>query len=200
MKKLQFLVILVCFTSLLPGQALALSLSLSANPPVIKPTFPGNLTNVVLDISGLTAGGPDSLGAFDLDVTFDDSVLELHSVIFGTSLGDEGLGEAITFVDSSTAGVVGLDEVSLLFDFELDAIQGESFTLANIILRGIAKGSSNLGLENVVLSDAFGFQLPDPTLQGANVSVPEPATLFLLASGFAAMGLWRVRARRLRKK
>jgi hypothetical protein len=186
------------FWMLVPcGQAMAVSLSLE---PASETAILGDEINFLLNISGLTAGGPDSLGAFSLDVTYDPMILAFSTVTFGNYLGDLDplLFEADAYFDDSIPGVLYLDEVSFLSDLELDLLQPADFSLASLKFTGIGLGVSNVVLKNVVLVDALANELINPTLGDGSVTVtpvPEPATILLLAVGIGGLGF--VRRRRL---
>lgn len=62
--------------------------------------------HVDLDISGLTTGWSDSLGAFAMNITFDGNILAFDSVGFGNFLGDPPFFEADIYFDDSLPGVV----------------------------------------------------------------------------------------------
>ena len=194
MRKLLLLLILMCSTVLVAGQALAVTVSLD---PVSQTIVPGGTAMVDLNISGLGDFTAPSLGAFDLDVTFDNSIVSFTDVTFGTFLGDPGLGEAIALVDFSTGGLL---ELSLLSSITLDAIQPAGFTLATLEYTGIGVGTSPLNLENVILSNALGFVIPNPTLVNASVTVlPVPGTFLLMATGLLSLAgcSWRRRKKQV---
>jgi hypothetical protein len=190
MKKLFYLFILLC--AMVPApQAAAVLLSVL---PSSQSIGVGEPANVDLVVSGLGDLAAPSLGAFALDLTFAETVLAFDSVMFGTLLGDESLGDAVTGVDTSIAGVVGLDEVSLLSVSELNGLQPGEFTLASLIFTGSSAGFSDLVLDNVVLSDATGFVIADPTIAEARVDVvPEPLNILLLVAAMAGAAVfgWR---------
>lgn len=136
----------------------ALAVSLSFVP---EPSIPEVLA-VDIVISGLKAGGPPSLGAFDLDVSFDPAVLSPTDVTFGPFLGDPGLFEALTDFNFFP-GVVDLAEVSLLSPADLDALQPASFSLAALTFDRIGVGDDRLAFSQVTLDDAFGNKIPEPS-------------------------------------
>lgn len=191
MKKLSFLLTILCFSTFLTQETRAITLSLT---PASQIKVPGGIAHVFLDVTGLTAGGPDSLGAFSLDITFDPNILSFGSAVFHNFIGDPDLDQSLfyttsletdIFVDSSTPGNVYLDELSLLLPSDLDSRQADSFRLANLsFVCGPNLGLSDVVMQNVVLSDAFGTTFSNPTLRNASVNVvPEPATLLLVGCG-----------------
>ncbi len=185
MKKFLVLATLLYFSTLSVGRVDAISLSLD---PVSQAILPGGTAAVDLSISGLAAGGAPSLGAFRVEVTFDPSILTFDSVAFGGFLGfPTDPFETDVFVDTTLPGAVLLDEFSFLFDFELDALQPDAFTLASLSFTGSGLGVGTLGYGLVDLSDGIGFTLT-PSLTTASVSVvPEPGTFLLLASGIVGL-------------
>lgn len=206
-KQLSFFVLvgIISMLRIWAGSALAVTLSLEPGSQVI---LPSETTTVKLNIAGLGPFAAPSLGAFGVEVIFDETILSFDSVTFGDRLGipdgDYGVGidppfETDIFVDSSLPGVVLLDEVSFLFDFELDALQPTSFTLATLTFTGLAGGSTILDFGLVDLSDALGSTITPTRLEAANVNVvPEPATWMLLATGLFSLLVRQVLKRRER--
>lgn len=192
----------------MPASALILSLQ-----PTVQTAVPTDNISLDLVVSGLNAGGPDSLGAFDLDIGFDAAALTFQGYSLGASLGDIGLGEAFDFSFGDLGGgLVNLAEVSLLeadsgscffcFSPFLDDIQSDTFTLATLdfSVDVLAVGSSTSVFFDTVyaLGDGFGLALgldgiSNAVIENPRASVPEPTTLALMALGLIGVGVVRRR-------
>ena len=192
MKRLYILLMLLSFTCLIAGNTFAVTLSYE---PSAQSISLGDPASIDLNISGLGDFAAPSLGAFLVEVTFDDSVLAFNSVTYGPFLGDPLDPLETDIMTTAAPGMVSLDEFSFLFDFELDALQPDSFTLASLSFTGDNVGVSNLGFGLIDLSDAVGSTIVDPLLEPGSIRVspaqaPEPSILFLLVSGMAGFAFW----------
>lgn len=141
--------------------------------PSIQTVNLGDQAIVSLDVSGLGSGSAPSVGAFDIDLSFDSSILALNSVVFGDPvLGDQldlfSLGSI--FGTTSGAGTVNVFQISLDFPDDLNLLQADAFTLATFTFDTVAAGSSLLGLTLNALGDADGLSL-EATLSGGSVNV-----------------------------
>lgn len=146
---------------------------------------------------------PPSLGAFDLNLTFDPGLVAFVS----ESYGDPALGDQLgLFVPSLTfttpaPGLVNLFQLSFDFPSDLESLQASSFTLVTLQFDAIAAGTMPLLLDAVTLSDAFGGSL-DAQVSGSSVTiggapgVPEPGTASLI---LVALGVGAVRRRTSRR-
>jgi len=166
--------------------------------PVSQDVSLGNLVSVDLVISGL-GNGPDNLalGAYDLDISFDSTILKFVSADFGTGLG--GPNSSVTYADSPTLGLIDICEISGLPSPTLNSSQLDIFTLVTLNFDTIFAGKSYLKVldasidPNFYLGDADAAVL-SAELQGGEINVngtapvPEPATILLLASGLG--GAW----------
>jgi hypothetical protein len=167
--------------------------------------FAANGDSVSLDliISDLGDFGPDSLGAFDIFVEFDRSVLSFTSYMLGGFLGDSGSGEAIDASGGAGGNAVNIAETSLLSTLDLDGLQPGSFTLAtltfNVTDLAVGETTQLSILPDAVLADAAGLRLPvnggSSAVVEGRASVPVPGTLMLLLS--ALCGLRVVRRKHL---
>ncbi len=165
--------------------------------PAAQDVFLGDQAMVDLVISGLGSGMAPSLGAFDLAIGFDPTIIALNSFSFGDQLDIWGLG---SFQDSfldSVGGTLYLYELSLDLPDELDTFQADTFVLASLTFDTLALTTSFLnilpppGLTEPFFGDANGDPLA-VDLNGGSITViprdgtapvPEPATILLLGSG-----------------
>lgn len=150
------------------------AIQLSVQPGFIN-VAPGAGVDVSLVISGLGDGVAPALGAFDLNLAFDTSVLTYDSVTFG----DSGLGNQLALnvpsVDGDSfdagLGVLNLFSVSLDSVSDLESLQAGSFVLASLHFTASGLGLSGLTLSDIILSDAVGADLIADTIRGGSVEV-----------------------------
>jgi hypothetical protein len=136
----------------------------------------GQTVNENVVISGL--GLPPEVGAFDLGVSYDPTLLRPTGITFGDFLGDPLQFEALTASNLSFApNIVEGAEVSLLSNAQLDALQLPSFTLFTIDFLGIGNGAAAFQYAGGPVDDGNGS-----LIFGTKSIVPEPNTLLLLGS------------------
>lgn len=189
--------------SLLGVSATATTLSLD---PVSTTVSVGADFEVAVVISGLGNGVAPSLGAYDLTIGFDPSVLAFGTVSFGDPTWGDVLGPVLGSITGSaldaSGGTVNLFGVSLDSPAEVDALQPDQFILATLRFTGAADGISPLDLNVHDLGDAGGAPLPDLAPWGASVTVasthPVPdggdeaiAGVLALALLTGLLGCWR---------
>lgn len=178
--------LLLLATLLLALRSDAVTIALAPNA---VSTSVGGTFSLDLVVSGLGDGAAPSLGSWDLDVVFDESLLSLDDVTFGTLLG--GPGDATQEALAAGAGTWNVAEISLLLPEELDGLQPGSFVLATLAFSALAEGTSAVALANGVAGDGLGDALA-LALVGAQVEVvPEPGTALLVASALLGFARWR---------
>jgi hypothetical protein len=194
-RRLALILLLLLSPALAQANSTPLTLSLVASDP--GPIATGNLLEVEIWVSGLTAGGSPSLGNFDIDLSFDGGVLSAQSVVFGSELAVSPFGSLQT--SFLGAGLVQLEETAFAPPGDLDASQGSSFVLATLSFLATAAGTTGIDFAAAVLGDGFASPFTNLTFEPLDLTVvvPEPAVLPLLALGFAALGAARRTSRRL---
>lgn len=137
--------------------------------PVSQNIAVGGTAFVNLNISGLGAGAAPSLGGWLANIAFNNSIITIGNadVTFGTNL-DLGVFGAIRGVDTTTAGLLKIDEVSFEDASALNAAQPAAFTLATLKFIGVTPGTSTLTFSRLELSNELGFPL---TAQSATASI-----------------------------
>ena len=127
------------------------------------------------------------VGAFDLDLGFDDTVLAYAGYSLGDQLGNVSLGEAIDMSSGDLgSGIVDFAEVSWISDL---SFQADSIVVVTVSFTAVAEGSSGLNISIDELGDNFGDPITASVNNGSVVVVPEPVTLALMA--LAGVGLIR---------
>lgn len=176
-----------------PARAILLGLD-----PASQTVGIGDPVQVDLNVSGLGDLSAPSLGAWDVDVGFDPTILGFTGATFSTELDLFGFGSLNGAFD--LGGVVDIFEVSLDLPSDLDSLQTGAFTLATLSFDALAAGVSALSLSVDDLGDSLGDRLVADQVSGASVTVtapvtvPEPGTLALF--GLGLVGLAALRRRR----
>lgn len=141
----------------------------------------GGATTVDLSISGLTPG--PALGAFDVTLSFNPSVVGLKSetlgdpLLGGDQLDPEGFGVISNVITGS--GSVEFQDLSLDDSSALTSLQPSSFTLGTLTFTGLAAGTSALTASDVILSDPSGEAISaftdagTLTVTGTTMAAPE---------------------------
>jgi len=164
--------------------------------PVDQTVALGDSVSVDIRVSDL---GDDILTGFDLDISFDDSILGFDSFSFGTGLDTFGFG-TINDVFDWGGGLVNIFELSFDFDEDLELFQPNDFVLGTFNFSTLSMGTSALDTTFANLSGGFvfdpdlGFEVASVVqadLQSGTITVPEPGILLLFITGLLGMGILR---------
>jgi hypothetical protein len=154
--------------------------------PVSQTVEVGDTLSVAIVVSDL---GGEIVSAYDLDVTYDTSILLATDVTFGSLLGDESFFEVFNDFDLSAPGVVDFAQLSLLSDFELMSMQPDSFVLAAIEFQAIGAGTSSLDFVEPLDIVGLGASIIDvDPVSGSVTPIPEPHAALVFAFGALLVG------------
>jgi len=152
----------------------------------------GQSFEVTIAIDGLGDQSAPSLGAYDITLNYDASLLTYGGIVYDSSQMDLGAG---SFTQTSTgAGSVNLIELSFDSIATLDSQQSDAFTLATLTFYTADYGTSALSFGTVVLSDAAAGALVTSTVPGSVTisAIPIPGVVLFPS---ALLGLAWVRRR-----
>jgi hypothetical protein len=138
---------------------------------------PGGSATVNLNISGL--GNGTSLGAFDVNVGFNSSVISFNSTTFGDPmLGDQLDLEGFGTIDGTTPGTSTVEafDISLDSPTALTTSQPSSFTLASFTFTAVSSGLSSLMLSVNSLADQIGNSISS-SIENGSIAVGSGQTL-----------------------
>jgi hypothetical protein len=186
-----------------PAEAISLDLQ-----PAAQAVSAGDSLQVDVVISGLTSAN-EIVSAFDLDVTYDPSVLQATGVTFGTLLGDAAslwdiLLDPTMSYDAITdfnllSGRVDFAELSVLGDEDyLASLQGDGFSLATLSFRALAGGIADVAFvpdaiygidvkgrgDNILVLDVSDAIV---TVAEGPAGAPAPSTLWLCLVGLGSL-------------
>lgn len=196
------------FPSLIFGEV-AQAVSLGFNP-ITQNVSVGNQFEVDITVSDLGNFQAPSVSTFDLDVTFNSSVIAFNNVTFGDPILGKQLDVLFGSFTGVTSGSGNTNIFELSFDFPevLDSFQPGNFTLATLTFDAIEEGNSKLELEVNALGDALGVSIP--VLQPiGNVTVektrvpeyfPKPLTIFGTTTVLGLITSFKTKEERKRKK
>jgi hypothetical protein len=159
------------------------------------------LTAVTLTVSGLTPN--QVIGAYDLRVLFNSSIVTAQSIVLLGTLGP--VGDNLTATSVGTPGQADAAEVSFATIAALTPLQAtQPFGIFRITFLGSAVGTSALTFANAprVLSDGNGNTISGVIVNTGSITVvsngnggeiPEPGTWVLMTGTLALLGLGRLR-------
>jgi len=196
------LCLIVVFSLLHIGAASAALVSFDPNNQTVAL---GNPVSVDLVVSDL---GADILTGFDLEISFDDSILSFQSFTVGpgaTGLDPFGLDSGLfsygfeLFPGTAAVGDLSLESDNTLLGIDdgfsplhPDGEQPNSFVLGTLNFDSLSLGTSALTISSALLAgelDAQGFatELQADVMSGSISVVPVPAAVWLFGTGLVGL-------------
>lgn len=184
------------------SMAFAALIDLSKTGPVAQV---GDLFWINLSVGGLTSSPLDSISGFDVDLTFDPTVLKYTQVSFvdpGSARNELSLpGGVLPFfgeVTESSSGRLDLVGVSGNTALQLDAEQADAFAFVRVQFQLLTATSSLVSLDlmdpNLLFSNSASgpadlqFRTPSVSIEVGGVSaVPEASAASLIPVVVAAL-------------
>jgi hypothetical protein len=171
------------------ARAVSLSLQFDGSPNVFL-GIPFSVDVMLADL-----GESEVVRSYDLDVVFQEPLLDFLDVVFDGFLGAAGANPVqVEQSEGQTAdGVVDLASNSFLPSSTLEGMQPGSFRLAQIVFLPQELGDGNLCFSQTVVGGIGGVPLTvgETSCVGVNVLVPEAGTLWLVALGAGLAGYAR---------
>tara|TARA_R110002012_G_scaffold302230_1_gene503045 strand:+ start:1826 stop:2413 length:588 start_codon:yes stop_codon:yes gene_type:complete len=143
-----------------------------------------------IDVSISDFATDQYLGVYDFEVAFNDSILSVSNIIFGTELGFSFQNDFSFGADLHVVLEASLEDAQYLIDN-----QASEFLLFTIEFTGTNYGSSSVALDYVLLGDQDGNEITDVDFSSARITVnnpnavPEPSALGILFAGFAFIAM-----------
>ncbi len=143
-----------------------------------------------IDVSISDFATDQYLGVYDFEVAFNDSILSVSNIIFGTELGFSFQNDFSFGADLHVVLEASLEDAQYLIDN-----QASEFLLFTIEFTGTNYGSSSVALDYVLLGDQDGNEITDVDFNSARITVdnpnavPEPSALGILFAGFAFIAM-----------
>ncbi len=173
----------------LPSFAAVISIKPSSSEVIIGSRFS---VDIMIEDSGVN----EMIGAFDLNLQYDPSILQFQEYRLANELGSISDNRALDLSAGLTKeGVVNISSVSLLDNFYN---QPNTFKIADVAFNAVHEGTSALGLFNITLGNYFGDEI-SAVIQNSSVqAVPEPSSMVLFGVGiigFAGVFLIRKKSK-----